>query len=142
LLNSFAAAEGGDAAVGRKGIAVPLKGRGRERYLANVLPLTSGARRKAGISYSAVATVFVHKAALDVLSPPEVIAKEFKLTPTELRILFAIVEIGGVPEVADVLGVSTETVRTHMRRLFDKTGATRQADLVKLVAAFSNPILR
>jgi len=142
LLDSFAAAEGGDAAVGRKGIAVPLKGRGQERYVANVLPLTSGARRKAGISYSAVATVFAHKAALDLLSPPEVIAREFKLTPTELRILFAIVEIGGVPEVAEVLGVSTETVRTHMRRLFGKTGATRQADLVKLVAAFSNPILR
>ena len=142
LLDSFAAAEGGDAAVGRKGIAVPLKGHGQERYVANVLPLTSGARRKAGISYSAVATVFAHKAALDLPSPPEVIAKEFKLTPTELRILFAIVEIGGVPEVAEVLGVSTETVRTHMRRLFGKTGATRQADLVKLVAAFSNPILR
>jgi len=142
LLDSFAAAEDGDAAVGRKGIAVPLKGHGPERYVANVLPLTSGARRKAGISYSAVATVFAHKAALDLPSPPEVIAKEFKLTPTELRILFAIVEIGGVPEVAEMLGVSTETVRTHMRRLFGKTGATRQADLVKLVAAFSNPILR
>jgi DNA-binding CsgD family transcriptional regulator len=142
LRDSFAAAEDGDAAVGRKGIAVPLKGQGRERYVANVLPLTSGARRKAGMSYSAVATIFVHKAALDLPSPPEAIAKEFKLTPTELRVLFAIVEVGGVPEVAEVLGVSTETVKSHLRRLFDKTGAGRQADLVKLVAGFSNPVLR
>jgi hypothetical protein len=29
-----------------------------------------------------------------------------------------------------------------MRRLFSKTGVARQADLVKLVAAFSNPVLR
>src|SRR5215831_6314004 len=47
LLESFAAAESGDRAVGRKGIAVPLKARDDERYVANVLPLTSGARRKA-----------------------------------------------------------------------------------------------
>jgi DNA-binding CsgD family transcriptional regulator len=142
LLESFAAAEDGDAAVGRKGIAVPLKGHGGERYVANVLPLTSGARRKAGISYCAVATVFVHKAALDLPSPPEAIATEFKLTPTELRVLFAIVEVGGVPEVAEVLGVSATTVKTHLGRLFEKTGAGRQADLVKLVAGFSNPLLR
>jgi DNA-binding CsgD family transcriptional regulator len=89
-----------------------------------------------------VATIFVHKAALDLLSPPEAIAKEFKLTPAELRVLFAIVEVGGVREVAEVLGVSTETVKTHLSRLFDKTGAGRQADLVRLVAGFSNRVLR
>jgi DNA-binding CsgD family transcriptional regulator len=142
LLDSFASAEDGDIAVGRKGIAVPLRASGGERYVANVLPLMSGARRKAGISYDAVATVFVHRAALDLPSPPEAIVNEFKLTPRELRVLFAIVEVGGVPEVAEVLGVSTETVRTHLGNLFEKTGTARQADLVKLVAAFSNPLLR
>src|SRR5205823_6178180 len=51
LLESFAAAESGDPAVGRRGIAVPLKAREDVSYVANVLPLTSGARRKAGTSY-------------------------------------------------------------------------------------------
>jgi DNA-binding CsgD family transcriptional regulator len=142
LLDSFACAANGDAAVGRKGIAVPLKTRGGERYVANVLPLTSGARRRAGISYRAVATVFVHRAALDLPSPPEAIVNEFKLTPRELRVLFAIVEVGGVPDVAEVLGISAETVKTHLGRLFEKTRTSRQADLIKLVAAFSNPLLR
>jgi hypothetical protein len=45
------------------------------RYVANVLPLTSGARRKAGVSDAAVATAFVNKAPLDLPSPPEAIAK-------------------------------------------------------------------
>ena len=81
-------------------------------------------------------------AALDLPSPPEAIVNEFKLTPRELRVLFAIVEVGGVPDVAEVLGVSTETVKTHLGRLFEKTRTSRQADLVKLVAAFSNPLLR
>jgi DNA-binding CsgD family transcriptional regulator len=142
LLDSFASAVDGDAAVGRKGVAVPLKTRKGERYVANVLPLTSGARRKAGIFYSAVATVFVHRVAFDLPSPPEAIVNEFKLTPRELGVLFAIVEVGGVPEVAEVLGVSAETVKTHLGRLFEKTRTSRQADLVKLVAAFSNPLLR
>jgi DNA-binding CsgD family transcriptional regulator len=142
LLESCASAADGDAAVGRKGIAVSLKTRQGERYIANVLPLTSGTRRKAGIFYQAVATVFVHRAAFDLPSPPEAIVKEFKLTPRELGVLFAIVEVGGVPEVAEVLGVSPETVKTHLGRLFEKTRTSRQADLVKLVAAFSNPLLR
>jgi len=141
LLDSFSAAEGGDPAVGRKGIAVPLQAREGEPYVAHVLPLTSGARRKAGTSYRAVAMVFVHKAALDLPSAPEAVAKQFKLTPTELRVLFAIIEVGGVPEVADVLGISESTARSHLKHLFEKTGTSRQADLVKLVAGYSNPLL-
>jgi DNA-binding CsgD family transcriptional regulator len=52
----------------------------------------------------------------------------------------AIVEVGGVPEVASVLGVSESTVKTHLQRVFDKTGANRQADLVKLVGSYMNPL--
>ena len=142
LLDAFTAAGRGDGSMGRKGLALALKARDGSRYVANVLPLTSGARRRAGVLYSAVATVFVYKAVFDLVSPPEAIANEFKLTPRELRVLFAIVEVGGVPEVAEVLGVSAETVKTHLGRLFEKTRTRRQADLVKLVAAFSNPLLR
>ena len=84
---------------------MPLITREGERYVAHVLPLTSGARRRAGTSYAAVAALFVHKAALEMPSPPEAIAKTFKLTPSELRVLLAIVEVGGVPETADALGI-------------------------------------
>jgi DNA-binding CsgD family transcriptional regulator len=64
----------------------------------------------------------------------------FKLTPTELRVLLAIVELGSVPDVAAALGVADTTVRTHVGRLFEKTGARRQADLVKLVAGYATPL--
>jgi DNA-binding CsgD family transcriptional regulator len=142
LLDTFTAAANGDGAVGRKGIAVPLDARDGSRYVANVMPLTGGARRNAGVSYAAVAVVFVHKAVLDLPSPPEAMAKTFQLTPAELRVLFAIVEVGGVPEVADVLGITEGTVKTHLHHLFEKTGTTRQVDLVKLVAGYSNALLR
>jgi DNA-binding CsgD family transcriptional regulator len=136
LRDIFTAAGGGDAVLGKRGVAVPLKARDDERYVAHVLPLTSGARRKAGVCYGAVAAMFVRKAALDLPSPPVAVAQEFQLTPAELRVLFSIIEIGGVAEVADVLGISEATVRTHLHRLFEKTGTQRQSDLVKLVAGY------
>jgi DNA-binding CsgD family transcriptional regulator/PAS domain-containing protein len=136
----LAADGGGDDAVGAKGIALPLTAHTGERYVAHVLPLTSGARREAGLAYNAVAALFVRKATLKVYSPAEVIGTMYKLTPTELRVLLAIVDVGGVPEVAAALGVAATTIKTHLARLFAKTGVARQADLVKLVAGFSTPL--
>ena len=129
----------GDVAVGTAGIDLPLRTQDGTRYVAHVLPLTSGARRLAGTNYSAVAALFIRKSAIEVPSPPEVIARAYHLTPTELRVLLAIVEVGGVPEVANSLGVAESTVKTHLGHLFEKTGVTRQADLVKIVAGFSTP---
>jgi DNA-binding CsgD family transcriptional regulator len=140
LHDIFMTADSGDAAIGTKGIAVPLGGREGERYIAHVLPLTSGERRKAGTAYSAVAAVFVRKAALELPHPLEALANAFELTPTEMRVLITIVEIGGVPEVAPVLGVSETTVKTHLQHIFAKTGTKRQADLVKLVASYMSPL--
>jgi DNA-binding CsgD family transcriptional regulator/PAS domain-containing protein len=135
----FAAAAKGDAETGAKAIALSLMAHDGERYVAHVLPLKSGARRATGITYTAVAAVFVRKAALG--SSLDAIGQTYKLTPAELRVLRAIVDVGGVPETAAALGVAETTVKTHLYRLFDKTDASRQADLVKLVAGFSNPLV-
>ncbi|HEY0759559.1 MAG TPA: helix-turn-helix transcriptional regulator, partial [Acidisarcina sp.] len=69
-----------------------------------------------------------------------IIRHAYGLTPTELRVLLGIVEVGGVPETARALGIAESTAKTHLQRLFSKTGVNRQADLVKLVAGFSNPL--
>ena len=141
LRDAFMAASQGDGAIDVKGISLPLTARDGENYVAHVLPLTAGARRRAAATYAAAAAVFAHKAKLPTTSPLEAIARRYRLTPTELRVLLAIVEVGGVPEVAETLGVSVTTVKSHLGSLFEKTSATRQVDLVKLVAAFSNPLL-
>jgi hypothetical protein len=46
-----------------------------------------------------------------------------------------------VPEVATARGVAETTIKTHLGRLFVKTGAGRQADLVKIVAGFATPLI-
>ena len=133
-------AEAGDVAVGAQGIAVPLNARDGARWIMHILPLTRGLRRRAGAEYSAVAAAFICKAELDRPHPLEAIASVFKLTPSEMRVLMAIVDVGGVPEIAPVLGVSETTVKTHLQHVFEKTGTQRQADLVKLVAGYMSPL--
>jgi DNA-binding CsgD family transcriptional regulator len=44
-----------------------------------------------------------------------------------------------VPDIAAALGISESTVRTHLKRLFEKTSTHRQVDLVKLIAAHATP---
>ena len=128
----------GDAALG--GVSLPLTSDGGERFVAHVLALTAGARRRAGIAHSAAAAVFVRKTELDLPHPLEVISNAYKLTPAEMRVLMMIVQIGGVPEIAPVLGISETTVKTHLQHVFEKTGTQRQADLVKLVVGYMSPL--
>jgi DNA-binding CsgD family transcriptional regulator len=110
------------------------------QYVAHVLPLKSVVRDGDRASPQAVAAVFVRKAELNGASYGGLVARAFGLTPAELRVLLAIVEVGGVPETSERLGVAETTVKTHLYRVFSKTGANRQADLVKLAAAFSDPL--
>jgi DNA-binding CsgD family transcriptional regulator len=127
--------------LGREGVVVPVRTCDGERYIARAMPLASAApRRGMGETAEATTAVVVRRATMDPPSPPDIIAESYKLTPTELRVLFALVEIGGVPDVAAALGIAETTVKTHLARLFAKTGARRQAELVKLVASFSMPL--
>lgn len=71
--------------------------------------------------------------------PTATIAERYSLTPSELRVLHAVVEVGGVRAIADALGISPATVKTHLHHVFQKTGARRQVDLVKLVAGIGIP---
>jgi DNA-binding CsgD family transcriptional regulator len=143
LHNALVAAgsSGSNEEIGGKSTAIPLRTRTGERYVAHVLPLTPGERRKSGPASTAVATLFVRKAELETAPPSEVIGKTYKLTPTELRVLLAIVNVGGVRQVAGNLGVADTTIKTHLGRLFEKTGVSRQADLVKLVASYSSMLV-
>jgi DNA-binding CsgD family transcriptional regulator len=118
---------------------IPLCREEAEYWDAHVLSLTSSGRRHiAGLCCAAVAAVFVRRAALNSC-PLGTISDLYGLTPAELRVLVAIVEVGGVREVAQALGVSETTVKSHLQRVYEKTGSRRQADVVKLVASHMNP---
>jgi DNA-binding CsgD family transcriptional regulator len=139
LRNVIAAASGGDGAVGANGVAIPLSSQPGQNWVADILPLTSGARQQAGGRHPAVAAVFVRKVSMAAPYPTEVAARQFQLTPSEVRVLDAVLKVSGVPKMAEVLGISQATVKTHLQSIFGKTGVRRQADLIKLVAAHARP---
>ncbi len=135
------AAGSNETALGERGVTVRLTARDGGQFITHVLPLNTGARRRAGHSYAAVAAVFVQKAGHDASPALEMLARQFDLTPAELRVLDTIMDHAGVAEVARALGLSPATVRTHLRHVFEKTGVRRQADLVKLMTSYPAPIL-
>jgi DNA-binding CsgD family transcriptional regulator len=141
LRHILLAARKGDATPGDKGVAVRLAARDGDQFVTHVLPLTSGARRRAGISYAAIAAIFVQKAGHDASPALAMLAQQFELTPAEVRVLIAIMDYGGVAKVASTLKLSPATVRTHLRHVFEKTGMRRQADLVKLMTSYPASIL-
>lgn len=62
-------------------------------------------------------------------------AREHRLTPTEQIVLSGLCEGLRVAEIARQLGAAISTVRTHVRRLLEKTSVRRQADLLGMLAA-------
>ncbi len=57
----------------------------------------------------------------------------FALTATESVITAAVANGNSVSEIARALTVTENTVRSHLRSIFSKTGVTRQPQLVHLV---------
>ena len=78
------------------------------------------------------AVMLVPADATPVLSIPALQAL-YGLTETEARVLERLVAGDTLDLCARSLGVSRETVRSHLRAIFSKTGVGRQADLIRLV---------
>ncbi len=57
----------------------------------------------------------------------------YKLTPAEARLAAHLAQGSRLEDAATDLGVSLNTVRTHLKRIFSKTGTDRQAELVRLI---------
>jgi DNA-binding CsgD family transcriptional regulator len=132
-----AAVAGGGGQGGRR-LTVPLPASDGEHCIAHLSALAPRAP-EAGAKQTGGAMVLVHKLALEFPPSSEVLATLYGLTAAEVRVLQTIVEVGSVRETAAALGIAEATVKTHLHRLFGKTGATRQADLVKLVAGLASP---
>lgn len=57
----------------------------------------------------------------------------WKLTKAESALACAIADGKSLQEVSDATSVSVETLRTHLKRIFQKAGAHSQSDLVRLI---------
>ncbi|MNZ87100.1 Bacterial regulatory protein, luxR family [compost metagenome] len=83
-----------------------------------------GARRPA-------VAVFIRDPADSPQASRALLRSLFQLTRTETEVAMLMMDGQTLDETAETLGVSRNTVRAHLRGVFAKTGATRQAQLVK-----------
>jgi DNA-binding CsgD family transcriptional regulator len=61
------------------------------------------------------------------------LAELYNLTSAEARTAQALLAGKGPREIAAALNVGVATVHTRLHRVFDKTGTTRQAELLRLL---------
>jgi DNA-binding CsgD family transcriptional regulator/PAS domain-containing protein len=109
-------------------------------YVANVLPLDAGERRKLLAPFAAVTAVFVQDPAVVPMMPGEAFAKMHGLTGAELRVLLTLAPGLNLKEAAEILGIGEGTARSHLHRIFAKTGTSRQAELLRLLMATTPPL--
>jgi DNA-binding CsgD family transcriptional regulator len=62
-----------------------------------------------------------------------VLGELYGLTSAEARLAAVLLEANGIAAAAGELGISVNTARTHLKRVFCKTGTRRQAELVRLL---------
>jgi DNA-binding CsgD family transcriptional regulator/PAS domain-containing protein len=112
----------------------------RAGMIATLLPLEAASRPYASDPNKARWAVFVQDPHIMLPMPGEAFGKLYNLTPAELRVALALAP-GLTPEAAaEMLGLGLPTVRTHLQRIFSKTGTNRHTDFVRLMLATMPPI--
>jgi len=89
----------------------------------------------AGPGAEPVAVLLINDPDNQVLPSVETICRLFELTDAEAKLALALAEGQRIEEAAEVLGITLSSARTYLKRIFGKTGVTRQAELVRLVMA-------
>jgi len=121
------------------GLTIALANGAEPGFVASVLPINRGQRRGVFAPYAAAAALFVQDPTMAPLMPGEAFARLHGLTAGELRVLLAMAPGLGPNEAADILGIAESTARTHLQRIFAKTGTNRQAELIRLLMASAPP---
>jgi DNA-binding CsgD family transcriptional regulator/PAS domain-containing protein len=120
--------------------AVPLPDDEGSGLIASVLPLEWRDGRNPLASLPGAAAVIIQNPAEGAAPPMEAIALLYGLTTAERNVLEHVADSHSPQETADRLGVSVNTVKTHLQKVFAKTNTSRQADLVRLMARSTAPL--
>jgi DNA-binding CsgD family transcriptional regulator len=107
---------------------IPVRRRDGSGAIVHVLPLRPSAEIRPA---RAIAAVFVAEPDAPLNLPLEGIQALYDLRPAEVRVFELIAAGSSARGVADALGISHNTAKTHTLRLFDKLGVHTRAELVR-----------
>lgn len=107
---------------------------GRKPLIVNALPIIGGL---ADILAGARALLVVNDLENNKLPAEEKLRLVFNLTPAEARVALRLAAGEDVAVAAETLGISTGTVRDHLKAIFAKTDTHRQGDLLRLIERMS-----
>ncbi|HXP97834.1 MAG TPA: DNA-binding response regulator [Telmatospirillum sp.] len=82
-----------------------------------------------------VAVLLISDPERQSLPSADTVAKLFDLTDAEARLALALSEGQRIEDAAEQLGITLNSARTYLKRIFSKTDVTRQAELVRLILA-------
>jgi DNA-binding CsgD family transcriptional regulator len=104
--------------------------------ILHLLPIRRAARDIFSRSMAVLAVTQVGQ-----VGPPDmrVLCGLFDLTPAEAKVARGIAMAQTPEMVAASLNISLETARSHLKRIMQKTGTTRQAELVLLLSGLNAP---
>lgn len=109
-------------------VSLPRPG-GRRPLTAMVAP--TGVTGLFPASRSARVVVLIEQPDRLTFAPFAAFTKRYRLSPAEAGLAARIVGGMSLRQAAATIGISDNTARTHLKRVFVKTGARRQSDLVR-----------
>jgi DNA-binding CsgD family transcriptional regulator len=128
----------GDRSTTMGGVGVPLVGDDGERAAAYVLPIAGTDLR--GATGQGHCAVFIAQRNEQQTVAIEILRMIYDLTPAEARVSCLVSRGGGPAAIAEGLGISINTVRTHLKHAFAKTNAADQTALGALVNGLMPPV--
>ena len=79
------------------------------------------------------ATITLFDPAHPRLDPPGILRQLYRLSTSEVQVCWRLANGETLEEIAGSMNIGKETVRSQLKRIFAKTGTSRQSDLVRLV---------
>jgi DNA-binding CsgD family transcriptional regulator len=117
---------------GPAAVAIPRVSLRRE-YLVMAAPLLTRFAQFNGMARP-MAVVLITDPERQTPARQELMIRIYRLTPREAAVAEKLFEGKSVAKAAEELTITYETARTHLRRVFSKTGVSRQAELLLLMA--------
>lgn len=120
------AGEGGRVVVPRRS--------GKRPYVIVVVPI---APSRADLFARAAACVVITDPERRVEVDPCVLSDAFHLSRAEVKLARLLVDGHSLDEASEMLNVTRNTVRSHLKKIFEKTATRKQAELMRLIVSLS-----